>query len=79
MPRHNAKRFKWVCYIKLLEQVCYCIRLDLSIRDNNQVLVLLFLVLFGVVINESVEADVPFQNKLVKTLFEKIRRIIADR
>jgi hypothetical protein len=79
MPRHHAKRFEWVGYVKLLEQVRYCIGLNLSVRNNKQVFVVLLLVFFGVVLNESIEADVPFLDKLVKALFEKLCRIIAYR
>ena len=79
MPRHNAKRFEWVGYIELLEQVRDSICLNLSIRNDKQVLVVLLLVFFGVVLNECIEADVPFLNKLVKALLEKLSRIIAYR
>ena len=79
MPRHHAKRFEWVGYVKLLEQVSDCICLNLSIRNDKQVLVVLLLVFFGVVLNKSIEADVPFLDKLVKALFEKLCRIIAYR
>ena len=79
MPRNNAKRFEWVGYIELLEQVRDSICLNLSIRNDKQVFVVLLLVFFGVVLNKSIEADVPFLDKLVKALFEELCRIIAYR
>jgi hypothetical protein len=72
VPRHNAKRFEWICDVKLLEKVRYCIGLNLSIRNDKQVLVVLLLVFFGVVLNECIEANVPLLDKLVKALFEEL-------
>lgn len=72
MPRHHAERFEWVCDVKLLEQVRDSICLNLSIRNDKQVFVVFLLVFFGVVLNKSIEADVPFLDKLVKAEFEEL-------
>lgn len=72
MPRHHAERFEWVCYVKLLEQIRDSVCLNLSVRNDKQVFVVFLLVFFGVVLNKSIEADVPFLDKLVKAEFEEL-------